>query len=224
MTSGGTFPSRFTKVDDLTRPHHHNLTPDDTCYFLGEYTARRGYAFSATNDLIINLKKPMDRRGRSEWGYKQWAIQRAAESFRNAISPLQLDAITFVPVPPSKAKTDPLYDDRLLQMLHLIRPAPPLDIRELIIQNSSMNAAHESDDRPSQEELESAYVVDKNLLHAPKATIAVVDDLLTTGTHFRAMKAVILRELPDTHIVGLFIARRAPDTSEFDEVEASSNP
>ena len=40
-----------------------------------------------------------------------------------------LNKLTFVPVPPSKAKEDPLYDDRLTQMLNLIRPDPKLDVR-----------------------------------------------------------------------------------------------
>jgi hypothetical protein len=63
-TSRGTLPQRLTKIDDLTRPDHSYLTANDDCYFIGEYTARRGFAFSSTNNLILNFKKPMDRRNR----------------------------------------------------------------------------------------------------------------------------------------------------------------
>jgi hypothetical protein len=42
--SDGTFPQRLTKVDELTRQDHYWLEPDDECLFLGEYTARKGYA------------------------------------------------------------------------------------------------------------------------------------------------------------------------------------
>jgi hypothetical protein len=66
-------PSRLTKIDELTRPDHTYLSPEDECYYLGEYTARKGYAFSPINDLVQNLKKPMDRRGKPEWRYKEWA-------------------------------------------------------------------------------------------------------------------------------------------------------
>ena len=38
------------------------LTAMDECYFLGEYTARKGFAFSATNQLILNFKKAMNKR------------------------------------------------------------------------------------------------------------------------------------------------------------------
>jgi hypothetical protein len=62
MTSSTTFPLRLTKIDALTLPDHSYLTATDNCYFLGEYTARKGYAFSATNGVVLNFKKPMTKR------------------------------------------------------------------------------------------------------------------------------------------------------------------
>ena len=61
MTSDVAFPSRFTKIDGLTRPDYYWLVEDDRCFFLGEYTARHGYAYSPTNNLILNFKKTLDR-------------------------------------------------------------------------------------------------------------------------------------------------------------------
>lgn len=56
-TSAGTsFPSRFTRIDDLTRSDHNHLLPEDECLFFGDYTARKGWAHSATNQLILNYK------------------------------------------------------------------------------------------------------------------------------------------------------------------------
>jgi hypothetical protein len=75
MTSANSsFPRRLTKIDELTRPDHSFLDGEDSCYFLGEYSARQGFAHSATNNLIMNLKKPMDRRGTSQWQWKERAI------------------------------------------------------------------------------------------------------------------------------------------------------
>jgi hypothetical protein len=219
MTSAGTYlPRRFTQIDDLTRPDHSYLTAEDVCYFLGEYTARKGYAFSKTNDLILNFKKPMSKRGTSQWSYKAWAIDYAAKALRAALDDRDLDAITFVPIPPSKAKDDPLYDDRVLQMLRAVRPQPPLDIRELLVQDRSTAAAHESETRPTPRELEDLYQIDRRLL-APTKEIAIVDDVLTTGLHFRAMKTHLQRVFPDVKIMGLFLARRAPDTSDIEDLQ-----
>ena len=222
MPSGGTFPNRLTEVDDLTRPDHSHLTEDDHCYFIGEYTARQGFAYSATNNLILNFKKTLDRRGRPEWRYKEHALRTAAAAFRRALNPEALDRLTFVPVPPSKAKGDPLYDDRLMRMLRAIRPEPPLDIRELIVQTQSTDAVHDREIRPRPEEIEALYRIDETLREPAPRLVAVVDDLLTTGAHFRAAKSILSARFPEIAVVGMFIARRAPDTAdleEFDDVE-----
>jgi hypothetical protein len=217
--SSNTFPQRFTKIDGLTRPDHWYLTSDDECYFLGEYTARKGYSFSATNQLILNFKKRMDLRNTNQWYWKERAIDNVARAFRGAIQDKGLDMLTFVPVPPSKARDHPLYDDRLRRMLAAIRPSRPVDFRELIEQGQSTDAAHESDTRPTPEALAALYRMNETLLAPKPQLIAVVDDLLTTGCHFRAARSLIAPLFPDVNIVGLFIARRVPDT-EITDFEA----
>ena len=215
-TSNATFPNRLTKVDDLTRPDHAYLTVNDDCYFIGEYLARQGYSYSPTNDLILNFKKSVDRRHRPEWRYKLRAIQEVATAFRRALHPEALDRLTFVPIPPSKAIGDPLYDDRLTRMLHSIRPNPQLDIRDLIIQTKSTAAAHGSDVRPRPEGIKAHYRIDEAVTAPTPRFIAIVDDILTTGAHFRAAKSVLSTRFPGVTIVGLFVARRAPGTADIE--------
>ena len=156
MISNVAFPARFTEVDELTRPDHFWLTVKDRCYFLGEYTARRGYAYSQTNNLILNFKKTPDRRGKPEWRYKTSAIRQAAVAFRRALG-RQPPRMTFVPIPPSKAAQDPLYDDRVTQMLRAIWPAKPADVRENIIQPESTDSVHDSLTRPTPQALAEGY-------------------------------------------------------------------
>ena len=163
MTSDVAFPNRFTEIDELTRPDHHWLTDDDRCYFLGEYTARQGYAYSRTNQLILNFKKTLDRRGGREWRYKESAIRQVATAFRRELGADPLPLV-FVPVPPSKARSDPLYDDRVTRMLRAIWPDQTVDMRELIIQSQSTDAAHESLARPSPEQIQAGYRVARGSL------------------------------------------------------------
>lgn len=216
MTSGATFPQRLTKVDELIRPDHSYLTAADTCYFLGEYSARKGYAFSPTNQLVLNFKKPVDRRGRPEWVHKERAIAAAAAAFRVALNTAFLDVATLAPMPPSKARTDPLYDDRVLRMLRAIRPAPVIDIRELLVQPVSTDAAHVVAVRPRPEDLVGRYQVDGTLAVPAPRVIALVDDVLTTGAHFKAGQEVLQQAFPAARIVGLFIARRVPEAIDFE--------
>ena len=218
MTSENTFPNWFTKIDDLMRDRHHYLMPDDECYFIGEYTADTGYWYSPTNNLISNLKKGMDRRELPEWRYKRRAIVQAATAFRRALSHLsdaEIGGIMFVPAPPSKAIGDPDYDDRLLRMLNAVRRDPSLDIRDVVVQTESTEADHTSGVRRTPEQIAALYVVDEKSTQPIPSTIAIVDDRLTNGAHFKAMCSTLKPHFPSTPMAGLFLARRVPPPDDF---------
>jgi hypothetical protein len=224
-TSGDTsFPSRLTRIDELTRGDHTFLEAEDECLFFGEYTARKGWSFSETNKLVLNFKKPVARRGRSEWSYKIRAVHEVAGAFSTNIGKA-FSSITLVPVPPSKVKTDPEYDDRMMDMLRALRPPQGItpDVRELVIQTHSMAAAHESANRPPPGEWENVYAIDETLAQNEPTWIGIIDDLLVTGCRFRAMSNVLKRRFPAARITGLFIARRVPEAIDlsgfFDEAE-----
>ena len=223
MTSESSFPQRLTEIDDLTRPDHRYLVASDICHFIGEYTARRGFACSATNSLILDFKKPVDRSGLPEWRYKEEAVATAAAVFRRAVHPDVLNRLVFVPVPPSKAREDARYDDRLVRMLQAVRPQRPLDVRELIVQTHSTEAAHLRAVRPKPEEIAASYRIDPARAAPAPGVVAAVDDLLTTGAHFRAAATVLSARFPDIDVVGLFIARRVPGTTEPEALDEAAS-
>lgn len=206
--------SRLQKVDELTRRDHSYLEDGDHCYFFGEYTAGAGHAYSETNQLIHNLKKSIDRRGTAQWRYKGIAIAQAAQLLRGAIKPEA--RVTFVPIPPSKVKDDPLYDDRLIQILHATCEGRPAECRELLLQRQSVTAAHLSDVRPTPDDVAANYRIDEALAEPAPDTIFLLDDVLTTGCHFKAAERIILERFPRANIVGLFIARRVPKSVDPD--------
>src|SRR6185437_17082136 len=78
------------------------------------------------------------------------------------VLPVLIDfaATTLVPIPPSKCRTNPLYDDRLLRVLRLACPADA-DIRELIINKTDLQPAHKSgeDYRPSVQAIFGNYAL-----------------------------------------------------------------
>ena len=136
--------------------------------------------------------------------------------------PEALDSLTFVPIPPSKAKADPLHDDRLIRMLNAIRPEPLLDIRELIVQTESTEAAHRQARRPRPEEIERLYRVNESLTKPVPNHIALVDDMLTTGAHFQAAQSILSNHFPRADFVGLFLSRRVPYTSAPEDFSGDS--
>ena len=216
-TSKDIFPRLLTEIDDLTRPDHSWLGGADQCLFLGEYTARKGFSFSATNQVIFNFKKSVDRRRRGEWQHKERTIAEVGQAFGTALNPAWLSAATLVPMPPSKARTDPLYDDRMVRMLRAIPAAKAIDIRELLIQGQSMAAAHDADVRPTPDTIAAGYSIDEALAAPAPTLIGIFDDVLTTGAHYVAARRVLSRRFPGAKVLGLFIARRAPETTDFSE-------
>jgi predicted amidophosphoribosyltransferase len=100
-------------------------------------------------------------------------------------------------------------------MLQAIPAPKPLDIRELLIQRQTMEAAHDADVRPGPDEIAAAYQIDEKLCAPPPYAIALFDDVITTGAHFVAARRALNGRFPQVQIFGLFVARRAPETTDF---------
>jgi predicted amidophosphoribosyltransferase len=198
---------RLLQIDASNIADHARLTPQDVCYHIYEYTSGRNYKFSKTNQLISNLKKkPTASDGERYW--KGQAVRQCGADLRAALDPKWLADATIVPVPGSKAKGHPDFDDRMERIAQLIRPGQ--DVRNLVIQSESTVAAHEAEagQRITVEELLAVYQIDETLAAPEPTKIVILDDVLTAGTHFRAMQTVLSQRFPNTHIIGLFVARR----------------
>lgn len=200
---------RFRKVDDSNRCDHYHLTPRDECLYLLEFTSGQGYAFSKANSLISNLKKK-PTASVAELRYKRNAIASCAKALGQSLNHDWIRQAIIVPVPPSKMVGDPGYDDRMFDVAASIIPAA--DVRHLVRQTRSMNPSHGAAQagqaRNSVDDLLAAYEIDETLTSDAVTQIGILDDVLTTGTHFRAMHTVLSQRFPNATITGLFIARR----------------
>lgn len=210
---------KLTLVDSAMLPDHTLLRADDEVYFWREYTSGRDYSFGPGNDLISNLKKKPSTSNVYELRHKERVIRECARFFTTAINPVWLDSAVFVPIPGSKAIGDPDYDDRMKRVFQAVRPGKAPDVRSLIIQKTSTAAAHEAGGghRPTPEELRANYGIDETLTSNMPDMIGVVDDVLTAGSHYRAVHGLLKERFPDARIVGFFVARRVfPPVEEFD--------
>lgn len=204
---------RLTEIDDTNIGLHPRLTPADKCLFLFEYTSGERYDFSATNNLVGNIKKKPGQKGGF---YKDQDIAKCSTYLRQSLNAKWLSLATLVPVPPSKVVGDPLYDPRMERICRGI--APNLDVRCLVRQTISTIAAHEAGaHRPSVEEVFATYEFDESVADPAPKVIGVFDDVLTAGTHFRAMELKLHQRWPNVPIFGIFIARRVFPTVAADE-------
>ncbi len=197
------------QIDLLYLRNHCYLSDPDECFYMLSYTSHRPYTYSEDNSIIANLKKDMCKRGLPEWKYKQQAIDRCASFLRSInITNIFSDNITIVPIPPSKIRTDPDHDDRLIQVLNKAFNGT-IDIRELITQVHSTEADHTTTNRRPPEEIKRNYIFNEALAVNAKENIIIFDDVVTTGAHYIAAKEIIQENMPNiASIKGLFIARR----------------
>lgn len=208
---------RLSQIDEVSRGNHYHLTVEDICYYLYEYTSQRDYSFSATNNLISNLKKKPSQADQPHYRYKGQAIGTCGRALGAALNPNWLGIATLVPVPGSKAPDHPEYDNRMERICRLMRQPPP-DVRALVRQAASTIASHEAaqGDRVTVEELLQLYSIDESVAAPMPGAIGIVDDVLTAGTHYRAMHTVLANRFPGVPIIGLFVARRIFPDDPFD--------
>ena len=201
-------PERIRQIDDLNRDDHAYLKRADECYFLYEYTAGEGRQAGEIDRLIHDLKKKPGDRG---YRYKAESIAHCAAAFSETLTADWVAAVALIPIPPSRIAADLDYDDRISRICRGIRQPGRLDVRELIEQIRSTGTFHEGQ-RRRPAELRANYRFNEEYLEELPAIVAVVDDMLTTGSHFRAVKDMILERAPDCRVIGLFVARRTlPD-------------
>lgn len=204
----------FVKVlEDENLSDCYYLDNDDICVYLGDYTAREGYDYSEVNQLISNLKKGVDRKDRDEYKYKESAIQQCTLMIETVLDDILQNTskqIVVIPIPPSKSKSHDLYDDRILQIaVNASLNKPRVQVIEFVEQIESTNAFHLSElSRPTPSQMQENYRI-LNCIPQNAEVVLIFDDVLTTGSHFKAIKNLLLEQYPDLKdkIYGLFIAK-----------------
>jgi hypothetical protein len=204
-------PQRLLQIDETTVGDHFSLATSDFCFYIWEYTAGQRYDFSPTNQLISNLKiKPTQiaTNPRRDY-YKQQAINHSAAALRSLVQRTWVEQIgTFVPMPMSKTPNHEDFDDRIQRLLRAAFGALNADIRPMLEQTESTAADHESADRLSYAALRAITRIDEGHAMAPlRANIAVVDDVLNSGKHFKVAQELLSQRFPGTPVIGIFVAR-----------------
>ncbi|AOK66486.1 hypothetical protein QZN06_22320 [Burkholderia multivorans] len=226
-------PKRLRVVGELERKDHPHLPDTAKCYFWGEYTPYEHtngekWNFSETNQLISNLKKKKEREQFADWRYKSEAIDRVARHFAQFWKWAELKRkhrVCLIPVPPSKKREDPNYDPRMMQVLERIamHSGVELDIRDCLSFSGRFTASHESEYRPTPDELydDISFDEDSGDPDNKPGLIFLFDDMLTTGAHYVAASRELKRYFARVEVVGQFVARRiVPDPfADFDDLD-----
>jgi len=211
--------NRLLKIDELVISEHYYLKVGDECYYFMEYESGAGFSASTANSLISNFKKSNSFKGQSSWKYKGHAISKIAGVFTESLADfIDFDSATLVPMPPSKIKSNPDHDDRMLKALNQWNLHCNGKVRELILLREDMDAVHESAKRATPSELKENMFINEKLTSDLDEKIFLFDDVVTTGAHFVACRDLLLDRFPDKEVVGIFVARRKISSKMFDDL------
>jgi len=81
-------------------------------------------------------------------------------------------------------------------------------MRELISYFDNLEASHETNNRPTPDQIFENLRLNEDLCNPQKSTIALIDDVITTGAHFKACKSLLQNAFTNSKIIGVFAARR----------------
>lgn len=221
-TLDGSWSPQIRKISDLERGDHWYLTAEDECFFFGEYTARAGYSYSSTNQIISNIKKKPNLQGTPQWQHKVRDMRRVATAIRGAINPQSFGTFALVPIPPSKLRSDPEHDPRMAAIARMV--SPQADVRELIEATVARAPQHESEQRLSPQELVATLQINEAQCVSPPQNIILIDDVITTGCSFVACRTLLQQRFPGVPVWGIFAARRAVDhASAFPDLDKQTD-
>jgi len=85
-------------------------------------------------------------------------------------------------------------------------------LREAIYLRANAPVTHLAQYRQNPNQIYENYVIEGELVRPLPNAIAVVDDVITTGAHFKAAQRILSENFPGVKIYGLFLARRVPGT------------
>lgn len=192
----------------IEKAFHLDLDDGDECFYLRDYYRSLGFQGGDVNDRVINFKKSVRHKGEPQYYYKTSAINQISKELLNALSEhLQVENPIFCPIPPSKSKSDPLYDDRLIQVLENVQRFLPIQIHEFIETLHSHEAQHAAEIRMGHSELKDHFSFIDLGVDLNDRMVFLFDDVITNGRHFKICKSLILERYPRARVIGLFYAR-----------------
>ena len=195
----------WKKIDAVENPPSW-LDTQDLGYFARDYIPNARFNKCEGTSLIINLKKPVERRGMRDWTYKERAIKQFARELLQILP----EGGIISSIPSSKMEDDPEYDHRLDITLKLVaQSCPSIQIEKPISLNNPIPSAHSGGPRAPCELL--PYYRWEGFSKSI-SEIILIDDVITSGGHFKACQQIIKINCPDVNVIGVFWARSIRDS------------
>lgn len=185
------------------------LCNDDKCFYFLDYI-EGGYEASTHNSMVLNFKKDIKHKNNPMvWQHREKAVNNFALMLHGALSNIA-DEITIIPMPTSKSQNSPYFNDRLLATMDKLQfyGNNMYHIEKCLDVRMDSEPSHISGDREQQHLRDNLKY--NSSANSFRRYIALIDDVLTTGAHFKVCQQMILENCPyisKFNIAGFFLAK-----------------
>lgn len=200
------------------------LEEKDRCFYLVDYIARGGLEPTG-NQFVANFKKDLKYKDKPEvWQYRVRAVKKFAECIHNFIQNRKMVKPVIIPLPTSKPRSSTNFNDRLdatIRQLKIINPH--YDTRLCLDRLSEQAPVSCGGARDIDSIIQTSYIADEKPI-ASDSQVILIDDVLTTGAHFKAYKRMVMEhyKIGFDNIIGLFIAKTS--ATEIEEINLDELP
>jgi hypothetical protein len=197
------------------------LQSEDKCYYYMTYDPYSNLQENHEKQVVVNLKISnsdlKDKPARKF--YKDQSITQISKWLVNTISNhTELLDYLWIPASPSKSKSDENYDNRLIRILDLVKKEiPSFNFFDAFFVKQSVLESHKSNNRDVQKKLDNLGLNEKFLEKLSKNKVVIFDDVLTTGSTFKAAQTKLLEVHDALKIIGIFIAKTVCKDIEYEE-------
>lgn len=195
--------SNWKRIDSSHCITH--ISDADLCIYAREYKAGGGFSAGESNQLILNFKKDgTKKKFTAEWEYRDMAVEQFAQEFVENI-PASLDA-SISAIPSATHQAEESYSNRFEDLLsRIVELRPNLKVEWPVSAKSSVLAAHNNGSRdPS---IIAQNYEFNGFSGGDPHTLVILDDVITTGGHYRAITDFLRANGFEGFIIGFFWAR-----------------
>jgi len=194
----------WTKIEPFLHGFQY-LNEHDIIYYHLEYS-EGGFQKSSANQWVFNYKKGIEHRNERQWYYKDTAIRQFAE----LIIETQLgNNCILLAGATSKRRDSPSFDSRNEDVLKIVNKATGIPISSNLDAVQDFEPVHFRGGHRSPAMLRGLYRFTP-FENIPEL-VYIVDDVITSGSHFVVWKDLIHDYHPELEVRGIYLARTVSD-------------
>ena len=171
------------------------------CFYARDYISGNGFQGEA-NQLILNFKKPLNVKGTNQWGHRDRSVKQFATELSTV---LKSPNIHVVPIPGSKPWNHPENNRRFQDLCtELLKLKNNVTVQWAIDCLNPVVASSQGGPR-TPAEIKANY--QWNGLRGNISKLVLLDDVITSGAHFKACYDFIRENGYQGEIAGVFWAK-----------------